>query len=128
MQRDVACSYLGLQQARLRNKAPAQEKAEVNLALIELGVVSPAPCVASEPEVGFKCTCGFASVDPEKVEGHLAGCNPDEFVCSKCGAGGLRYDQESGERGQRELWWARANRTLVLCGGCDPDSDSDDKD
>ena len=51
-QREVARSYLGLQQARLRNMAPAKEKAEVDLALMELGVVSPAPLLQSELDRG----------------------------------------------------------------------------
>ena len=48
-QRQVALSYLGLQQARLRNKAMAKEKPKVDLALVGLGVVSPAPCIQKEP-------------------------------------------------------------------------------
>ena len=70
-QRQVALSYLGLQQARLRNKATAKEKAEVDLALVGLGVVSPAPCIQEEPAVQFQCTCGFSSDEPVDVDSHL---------------------------------------------------------
>ena len=41
----MALSYLGLQQVRLCNKALAREKAEVNLTLVQLGVITLAPCV-----------------------------------------------------------------------------------
>ena len=119
-ERQVALSYLGLQQARLRNKAPAREKAEVDLALVQLGVITPAPCV-EEAAVQFRCTCGFVSTEPADIKDHLAECEPDEFVCSKCGEDGLFYKPD-----QKELWWARAHRSAVLCHDCDPDaSDSE---
>ena len=70
-QRQVALSYLGPQQARLRNKATAKEKAEVDLALVGHGVVSPAPCIQEEPVVQFQCTCGFSSDEPANVDLHL---------------------------------------------------------
>ena len=67
----MALSYLGLQQAHPHNKAPAQEKAEVNLTLVQLSVITPAPCV-EEAAVQLRCTCGFVSTEPTDIDNHLA--------------------------------------------------------
>jgi hypothetical protein len=110
---ETARAFIGLEQAHLRNKQTAAARSEADAALVQLGVVSPAPCLESELEVQLKCSCGFSSTDPAAVEAHLADCEPDRFACSKCGETGLYY-----EDGDKEMWWAQIHPDEVACEDC----------
>ena len=69
---ETARTYIGLEQARVRNKRTAAARSEADAALIQLGVVSPAPCIEEEElAVQLQCTCGFSSDEPADVGSHL---------------------------------------------------------
>ena len=66
-QQQTARAYIGLQTARLRNQATKKATAEVDTALIHLGVL---PSLEAEWQCAFDC--GFATADQTELEQHQA--------------------------------------------------------
>jgi len=66
-QQQTARAYIGLQTARLRNQQNKKAAAEVDTALIHLGVL---PSLEAEWQCAFDC--GFATADQTELEQHQA--------------------------------------------------------
>ena len=69
-QQQTARAYIGLQTARLRNQQNKKAAAEVDTALIHLGVL---PSLEAEWQCAFDC--GFATADQTELEQHQAACH-----------------------------------------------------
>ena len=69
-QQQTAPAYIGLQQARLRNKQDTQVQSAVDADLVHLGVLPPRP----EPKWQCAFDCGFSTADPAELQEHQADC------------------------------------------------------
>jgi hypothetical protein len=69
-QQQTARAYIGLQQARLRNKQDTQVQSAVDADLAHLGVLPPRP----EPKWQCAFDCGFSTADPAELQEHQTDC------------------------------------------------------
>ena len=69
-----ARAYIRLQQARLRNKTTPKTTADVDAALVDLGVLQP----RADPQWQCEFNCGFSTDDQTELAEHHSECRTDD--------------------------------------------------
>ena len=125
---ETARAFLGLEQARLRNRQTEAARAEADAALVELGVLQPRP----DPRWHCAFDCGFSTDKQAELHEHQEQCSTDEDGFSRswdtgrwrCDYCAFEFDDadftpDLSDKHQKACLYRRQDGSPFLCKWCE---------
>ena len=125
---ETARAFLGLEQARLRNRQTEAARAEADAALVELGVLQPRP----DPRWHCAFDCGFSTDKQAELQEHQEQCSTGEGGFSRSwDTGRWRCDycefeiehadftQAASDKHQSDCLYRKRDGSPFMCNTCE---------